>query len=57
MKKALTQGIEQLDRITVRTDVFNGKPIVRDLRFVARPQPTIAHANRSSNGNRQLIFA
>ena len=29
----MTQETELLDRITVRTDIFNGKPIIRDMRF------------------------
>lgn len=29
----MTQKTELFDRITVRTDVFNGKPIIRDKRF------------------------
>ncbi len=28
----MTQEAERLDRITVRADVFGGKPIIRDMR-------------------------
>lgn len=29
----MTQEAELLDRITVRADIFGGKPIIRDMRF------------------------
>lgn len=29
----MTQETELLDRITVRADIFGGKPIIRDMRF------------------------
>ena len=29
----MTEGTELLDRITVRADIFGGKPIIRDMRI------------------------
>ncbi len=31
--RPLTDGDELLKRITVRSDIFGGKPIIRDMRF------------------------
>ena len=33
----MTANPELLDRITVRADIFGGKPVIRDLRIAVEP--------------------
>lgn len=46
----MAEETELLDRITVRTDIFNGKPIIRDMRFaVEHVLEMLAAGNSAEN--------